>query len=145
MTFLGRALVLLLPLTARARLNSGNVRINQYRHNTRVTPQHGPHQDTFVPGSGAVYTITDYNVSTTGGADVSHIVDTLGRENSHGCVIRFPGGLGAGGAAAGNPPSLYLIQPNTSSWVNLPSAVTLWIEPGALLVTGPGVRVFLGG
>ena len=54
------------------------------------------------------------------------------------------GGLGPGGVAAGSPPSRYLIRPPSGVW-NAPSALTLWIEPGAVLVAGAGVRTYLAG
>ena len=89
-------------------------------------------------------TITDYNVSTDGSADVSATIDAIGRAHTHGAVLLLPGGLGPGGAAAGAPSSRYLIKPSSGVW-NSPPAVTLWIEPGAVLVAGPGVRSYLGG
>ena len=88
--------------------------------------------------------ITDYNVSTDGSADVSATIDAIGRAHTHGAVLLLPGGLGPGGAAAGAPSSRYLIKPSSGVW-NSPPAVTLWIEPGAVLVAGPGVRSYLGG
>jgi hypothetical protein len=93
--------------------------------------------------------ITRYNVSTDGTRDISTIVDAIGRANTHGAVLLLPGRKGGGGAAAGWLPSRYLIDPphllgGYKAW-NTPSQITLWIEPGATLVNGAGVRVYLGG
>ena len=64
--------------------------------------------------------------------------------DSHGATLLLPGGLGAGGAAAGSPPTRYLIDPPSGVW-NSPYSLTLWIEPSAVLVAGSGVRSYLGG
>jgi hypothetical protein len=112
-----------------------------------------PLEDAASPGppAGDWIDITDYNVSTDGTRDVSGVVTAIGRANSHGAVLLFPGRLGNGpdGAAAGWLPSKYLIDPaellgGYKAW-NSPPQITLWIEPGAALVTGEGVRVYLGG
>eukprot|EP01050_Picozoa_sp_SAG11_P021786 SAG11_NODE_3954_length_2134_cov_1.565602_2_plen_365_part_00 len=93
--------------------------------------------------------ITSYNVSTDGSYDVSAVIEAIGRANTHGATLFFPGRLGGGGAAAGWLPSKYLIDPpkllrGLKAW-NSPAALTLWIEPGAALVTAAGVRMYIGG
>ena len=103
------------------------------------------------PPAGDWIDITDYNISTDGTRDVSGVVTAIGRANTHGAVLLFPGRLGNGpdGAAAGWLPSKYLIDPaellgGYRAW-NAPPQLTLWLEPGAALVTAAGVRVYLGG
>ena len=43
-----------------------------------------------VPGASWL-TITDYNVSSDGSADVSAVIDTIGRSHMHGTVLVLPG------------------------------------------------------
>ena len=103
--------VLLLHLltTHTGHIATGNKRIDKYRLDRKQAQRPVTFHNNVAPSStppSSWLTITDYNVSTTGGTDISHIVDQIGRDHSHGCVLRFPGGLGSGGAAAGNPPSV---------------------------------------
>ena len=89
-------------------------------------------------------TLTDFNVSTDGSSDVSAAIDAIGKAHTHGVILVVPGDVSAADAGAGFPTARYLVNPPSRVW-NSPPSLTLWLEPGAVLVSGPGVRTYLGG
>ena len=102
----------------------GRVLRSRAAHHTRALARSHPQLSAGgeARGEQGMLDITDFNVSTTGAADVSATIDLVAKQFPQGRTLFFPAGT-------------YLLSPNTSRYY-LPKHITLFLEDGALLRSG---------
>ena len=102
----------------------GRVLRSRAAHHTRALARSHPQLSAGgeARGEQGMLDITEYNVSTTGAADVSATIDLVAKNFPQGRTLFFPAGT-------------YLLSPNTSRYY-LPKHITLFLEDGALLRSG---------